>query len=105
MSLYLSKVDDKVLEFDVDIQDVQFNYEGRYFLRFLIYSFYISDFIGIQVKYGMEITYRNENEVEIDVVIQLELAVLFRFQDKRFSFRFFIGKFLVKIFVLEFLCV
>lgn len=91
MSSHLPKVDDKALEFDVDIQDAQFNHEGRYFLRLSIHSLHTSDFTGIQVKHGMETTYRNENEAETDVVTQPESAVLSRFQDKRFSFRFSIS--------------
>nr|XP_011448979.2 coiled-coil domain-containing protein 33 isoform X3 [Crassostrea gigas] len=91
MSSHLPKVDDKALEFDVDIQDAQFNHEGRYFLRLSIHSLHTSDFTGIQVKHGMETTYRNENEAETDVVTQPESAVLSRFQDKRFSFRLPVG--------------
>lgn len=105
MSSHLPKVDDKALEFDVDIQDAQFNHEGRYFLRLSIHSLHTSDFTGIQVKHGMETRYRNENEAETDVVTQPESAVLSRFQDKRFSFRLPVGKSLAKIPVLEFLCV
>lgn len=106
MSSHLPKVDDKALEFDVDIQDAQFNHEGRYFLRLSIHSLHTSDFTGIQVKHGMETTYRNENEAETDVVTQPESAVLSRFQDKRFSFRLPVGKSsMAKIPVLEFLCV
>lgn len=105
MSSHLPKIDDKALEFDVDIQDAQFNHEGRYFLRLSIHSLHTSDFTGIQVKHGMETTYRNENEAETDVVTQPESAVLSRFQDKQFSFRLPVGKSLAKIPVPEFICV
>nr|XP_022315826.1 coiled-coil domain-containing protein 33-like isoform X2 [Crassostrea virginica] len=91
MSSHLPKVDDKALEFDVNIQDAQFNHEGRYFLRLSINSLHTSDYSGIEVRHGEGGAFRKENEAETDVVTQQESAVLSRFQDKQFTFRLPVG--------------
>ena len=106
MSSHLPKVDDKALEFDVNIQDAQFNHEGRYFLRLSINSLHTSDYSGIEVRHGEGGTFRKENEAETDVVTQQESAVLSRFQDKQFTFRLPVGKSFLKqrILLMEGIC-
>ncbi|XP_061192460.1 coiled-coil domain-containing protein 33-like isoform X1 [Saccostrea echinata] len=91
LTSHLPKVDDKALEFQVDIQDAQFNHEGRYFLRLSIQSLHTKDYSGVQVQKGYGAPYTNENEAETDVVTQQESAVLSRFQDKQFTFRLPVG--------------
>ncbi|XP_056019643.1 coiled-coil domain-containing protein 33-like isoform X2 [Ostrea edulis] len=91
LTSHLPKVDDKALEFDVNIQDGQFNHEGRYFIRLSIQSLHTKDYSGIQIRKGPKAPYRYENEVETDVVTQPESAVLCRFQDKQFTFRLPVG--------------
>lgn len=92
LTSHLPKVDDKALEFDVNIQDGQFNHEGRYFIRLSIQSLHTKDYSGIQIRKGPKAPYRYENEVETDVVTQPESAVLCRFQDKQFTFRLPVGE-------------
>ena len=96
-------MEDKALEFDVNIQDAQFNL----FLRLSINSLHTSDYSGIEVRHGEGGAFRKENEAETDVVTQQESAVLSRFQDKQFTFRLPVGKSFLKqrILLMEGICI
>ena len=89
---YLPKVDDKALEFEVSIQDVQFNHEGRYFLRLSVQSLHTKDYSKVQVRKPGSLIFTYEYEAETDVVRQPESQVLTRFHDNTFTFRLPTGR-------------
>ena len=83
----LPRVDDKALEFEINIQDAQFNLEGKYFLRLSIQTLHTRDYSKVQVKKG-DITYfDNRYEAETNTVAQKETTSLVKFHENKFTFR------------------
>ncbi|KAL5018838.1 hypothetical protein ScPMuIL_004560 [Solemya velum] len=80
-------IDNKELEFEVDIQDAQFNLEGRYFLKLSIHSLFTTDYSRIQLRRGPGAEFLYDNEAITDIIQQKETQTLVKFQDHHFTFR------------------
>lgn len=83
----LPRVDDKALEFEVNIQDAQFNLEGKYFLRLSIQSLHTKDYSKIKIKETGFSEFENRYEGETDTVAQKETTAVVKFKEKKFTFR------------------
>ncbi|XP_060074868.1 coiled-coil domain-containing protein 33-like [Ylistrum balloti] len=87
LASHLPKVDDKALEFDVDIRDGQFNLEGSYFLKLSVQSLEVTDYSNVTVRKGNEPMFSNGFSAQTDTVSQVESSKVSRFQQKKFQFR------------------
>ena len=83
----LPRVDDKALEFEINIQDAQFNLEGKYFLRLSIQTLHTKDYSKVQVKKGDITDFDNRYEAETNTVAQKETTALVKFRENKFTFR------------------
>jgi hypothetical protein len=50
-----TNIENKSLEYDIDIQDVQFNHTGRYFIKMTVQSLYTSNYskVGVALQYNV----------------------------------------------------
>ncbi|KAK6170398.1 hypothetical protein SNE40_018803 [Patella caerulea] len=80
-------IEKKVLDFEVEIHDAQFNHQGRYFVKLSIQSLHTRDYTSIQLKKPLSIEYLYDNEGLTDVTQQNGNAELVFFKEKRFVFR------------------
>ena len=86
-SSILPRVDDKALEFEINIQDAQFNLEGKYFLKLSIQSLHTKDYSKIKIKETGATVFSNKYEGETDTVSQKESSALAKFSKNKFVFR------------------
>ncbi|KAH9512887.1 hypothetical protein Btru_036881, partial [Bulinus truncatus] len=83
-------IDNKTLEFDVDVLDAVFNRPGRYFVKMTIQSLATKDYSRIQLKKWPDEHFNRDYEAVTSVATQKnpenvpELCV---FEDKKFTFR------------------
>ncbi|OWF56529.1 Coiled-coil domain-containing protein 33 [Mizuhopecten yessoensis] len=87
LASHLPKVDNKALEFDVDIRDGQFNLEGRYFLKLSVQNLEVTDYSMVMLRKGNEPMFTAAFAAETDTVSQVEASKVSRFQEKKFQFR------------------
>lgn len=87
LTSHLPKVDNKALEFDIDIRDGQFNLEGSYFLKLSIQSLEATDNNMVMMRKGNDPLFTSGYIAQTDVVSQVESTRVSLFQDKRFQFR------------------
>ncbi|XP_071130011.1 coiled-coil domain-containing protein 33-like isoform X3 [Mytilus edulis] len=83
----LPRVNDKALEFEVNIKDAQFNLEGKYFLRLSVQSLHTKDYSKIKIKESGVPYFENRYEGETDTVAQKESTAMVKFKEKQFVFR------------------
>ncbi|XP_069124504.1 coiled-coil domain-containing protein 33-like isoform X4 [Argopecten irradians] len=87
LASHLPKVDDKALEFDVDIRDGQFNLEGRYFLKLSVQSLEVTDYSNVTIRKGNDPMFITGFSADTDTVDQVESSKVSRFQERKFQFR------------------
>ncbi|XP_033747042.1 coiled-coil domain-containing protein 33-like isoform X2 [Pecten maximus] len=87
LASHLPKVDDKALEFDVDIRDGQFNLEGSYFLKLSVQSLEVTDYSMVTIRKGNDPVFTTGFSAQTDTVSQVEASKVSRFQEKKFQFR------------------
>ena len=75
------------LAFEFDINQVQFNHQGRYFLRLAVCSsFSTKDYRKIKVQKNKVKKYVNARQVDTDVTVQAELKKDVKFKDHKWTF-------------------
>lgn len=97
-------IEEKVLEFSVEVVDAQFNSAGRYFLKLSIQSLATKDYSRVQLKKESASEYIYDSEVITDVVSIFDATKNCSFQEKCFTFKLPKGKGMVlELFLLDFI--
>ncbi|KAL8610514.1 hypothetical protein ACOMHN_060434 [Nucella lapillus] len=84
----VTNMENKSLEYQVDILDVQFNHTGRYFIKMTIQSLHTRDYSQIMLKKGSQGDTVRDYEALTDVTQQSAREQLVTFHDRRFTFLF-----------------
>ena len=94
------KVEKKILEFFFEIQNVQFNHLGRYFLKLTIQSSHTDNYNGITVQQEQG-TPVEDHEVTTDIVHQAKANVTYQFDNSKFLFTLPKGKLLLSYQIIQ----
>ena len=92
-STTLPKIEGKLLDFTIDIQDAQFNHEGWYHLNLTLQNSHSKDYGQVKLCKNDSV-FANGRQVKTDFTKQEENAPLSFFKDKKFTFRLPRGKYL-----------
>ncbi|KAK7113750.1 coiled-coil domain-containing protein 33-like [Littorina saxatilis] len=82
-----TNIENKVLEYDVDILDVQFNHTGRYFIKMTVQSLATRDYSKVELRRWPQDVFAKDHEALTDVVVQSKKDQVVNFQNKKFTFR------------------
>ncbi|XP_025091003.1 coiled-coil domain-containing protein 33-like isoform X2 [Pomacea canaliculata] len=79
-------IENKSLEYEVEIHDVQFNHTGRFFVKLAIQSLHTKDYSKVTVRKWPGEEYVRDFEALTDVVVQSDNDDLNIFEDRKFTF-------------------
>lgn len=101
-STTLPKVESKLLDFSIDIQDAQFNHGGWYYLILTLQNSFSKDFSNVKLSKNDSV-FTKGRQARTDFTKQEENAPLSFFKDKKFTFRLPRGEICLLVFEIPYL--
>ncbi|KAL4239346.1 Coiled-coil domain-containing protein 33 [Mactra antiquata] len=89
----LPNMEDKAMEFTMNILDAQFNHEGWYYLMVTLHNSFVNDYSEVQIMEGDGGSWETKRQFVTDTTKQQANSPLSFFKKKKYLFRFPLGFF------------
>ena len=92
----MSGIENKVLEFQFSVENIQFNSLGHFLLKLQVVNSFSDDYSGVRVAHGDSGEFVNDRQATTDVVHQEELKQFYNLPESKLRFLLPKGRFMLR---------